>query len=377
MSIAHPVKVCLIGGGHAHALVLRRWAEQGCLSPTHSFADITLISESRFTVYSGMMTGFMAGLYRREQIEIDFEKLCGRFGVQFQLGRVIDIDRTRKLVHSDQGQRYHYHFLSLNPGSETSCPFEADSKTLSKITKLKPSNGIFALVERLDSATTPQRLVILGGGGSGVETACALAQRFRDRRQPHHITLIEEQIRLAPSASPRFSQIAFDLLKKHDVRLRLGESVSALSKHQLLSEFDEIILALSPKPRGEFTGLGLEQSQGFIHVNSRLQTSDPDIFAAGDLTWADSAQRFYPRAGVFAVRAAPVLADQIRARVQGSRSSSEFIPQKRWLSLMIDGFGRATGAWGEYTLQPNRFWWILKDQIDRRFMKQVRSVAAR
>ena len=63
--------VVLVGGGHAHALFLRRWG----MKPLNE-ARLTLISPSATTAYTGMLPGVVAGHYRPEDLEIDLVKLA-------------------------------------------------------------------------------------------------------------------------------------------------------------------------------------------------------------------------------------------------------------------------------------------------------------
>ncbi len=63
--------------------------------------------------------------------------------------------------------------------------------------------------------------------------------------------------------------------------------------------------------------IGLELHDGFITVGPTLQSSDPAIFAAGDCAHLAFAPR--PKAGVYAVRAAPILLHNLRAALAGGR----------------------------------------------------------
>ena len=63
-------RLVLVGGGHSHVEVLRRFA----LNPLHGL-EITLISPGRFTPYSGMLPGLVAGHYSYEACHIDLAYL--------------------------------------------------------------------------------------------------------------------------------------------------------------------------------------------------------------------------------------------------------------------------------------------------------------
>ena len=70
----------LAGGGHSHALVLKRWAMQPEQRPKQS---ILLVNRSSTSLYSGMVPGLIAGLYGRDELAIDLRQLCDKAGVAF------------------------------------------------------------------------------------------------------------------------------------------------------------------------------------------------------------------------------------------------------------------------------------------------------
>ena len=113
------------------------------------------------------------------------------------------------------------------------------------------------------------------------------------------------------------------------------------------------------------SGLALDRD-GFVRVAQNLQSvSHPTVFAAGDVA-AYAHPR--PKSGVFAVRAGPPLADNLRRAANGE-ALSEWQPQKRALYLVATGGRHALGAWG-----PFGWWggwvWHWKDRIDRAFMRR-------
>ena len=64
-------EIVLIGGGHAHALLLREWS----MKPLPG-ARLTVINPDATAPYTGMLPGFVAGHYNREALEIDIIKLA-------------------------------------------------------------------------------------------------------------------------------------------------------------------------------------------------------------------------------------------------------------------------------------------------------------
>ena len=78
MSSAGPL--LLAGGGHSHALLLKRWAMQPQLRPNRM---VVLINRCSTALYSGMVPSLIAGLVQRHDLAIDLRQLCDRAGVAF------------------------------------------------------------------------------------------------------------------------------------------------------------------------------------------------------------------------------------------------------------------------------------------------------
>ncbi|MBN8507129.1 MAG: pyridine nucleotide-disulfide oxidoreductase, partial [Burkholderiales bacterium] len=106
-------------------------------------------------------------------------------------------------------------------------------------------------------------------------------------------------------------------------------------------------------------------ARGFIATGPTLQSvSHGDVLAAGDV--ASRVDAPHPKSGVYAVRAGPPLASNLRARLQGEPLKA-YRPQRRTLYLLSCGERRAIAAWGG--LGAEGAWvWRWKDRIDRAFI---------
>ena len=108
--------IVLAGGGHSHALLVRRWAMQPKLRPKRL---ITLVSRASTTIYSGMMPGVIAGLYSQEQSEIDIRQLCNKAKVSFIQAEITGLDLNRQQLTLLNRPAVRYGILSLNVGGIT------------------------------------------------------------------------------------------------------------------------------------------------------------------------------------------------------------------------------------------------------------------
>ena len=73
-------QLVLVGGGHSHVTVIKRFAMQPV-----SGLKVTLVTPSLKTPYSGMLPGFVAGHYSEAEIYIDLAKLCFQGGIDWIL----------------------------------------------------------------------------------------------------------------------------------------------------------------------------------------------------------------------------------------------------------------------------------------------------
>ena len=112
------------------------------------------------------------------------------------------------------------------------------------------------------------------------------------------------------------------------------------------------------------SGLTLDP-RGFVLTGPTLQTlTHPEVLAVGDVSTRDDAP--HPRSGVYAVRAGPPLAANLRALVQGG-TLLPHRPQQRTLNLLSCGDGHAIASYGGWSAQGRWAWWW-KDRIDRGFI---------
>ncbi len=156
-----------------------------------------------------------------------------------------------------------------------------------------------------DLPSLPGRLLVLGGGSVG----CELGQAFA--RLGSAVTLVEAGPRLLPREDPDAADLLASALRADGIDVRTGVGVSrfAGSTAQLAGgarvEFDVALLATGRTPRT--VGLGLTEAGvevnagGHVIVNHQLRTSNPRVWAAGDVT---TYPQFTHAAGVYASTAA-------------------------------------------------------------------------
>ncbi len=107
----------LIGGGHAHALVLKRWGMQALPG-----VRVTVIDPAPTAAYSGMLPGFVAGHYSRDDLSIDLVRLADVAQARLILGPVTGIDLTARTISVPGRPPVVFDVASINVGITSAMP---------------------------------------------------------------------------------------------------------------------------------------------------------------------------------------------------------------------------------------------------------------
>lgn len=363
----------LIGGGHAHALVLRSWGMQPLPG-----VRLTVINPGPVAPYTGMLPGHIAGHYSRAEMMIDLVPLARFAGARVMLDRVVGIDRAaRQVILAGRGPvGYDVASVDIGIGSDLpTLPGFADHAVAAK--------PLGAYADRWQAfvaeARTAPHLVVIGAGVGGIELAMASAHRLRAGGALPQVTVLEQSDRLLPGIGAG----ARAALRAHMTRLGVGLLTNArparIEAGQVVLEdgrvlpSDFTLSVAGARPQRWLAETGLALADGFITVGPTLQSSDPAIFAAGDCAHLAYAPR--PKAGVFAVREAPVLLHNLRTALSGQGQMHRFRPQSDYLKLISTG-GRGAVA-DKFGLRLDGGWlWRWKDRIDRDFMAKFTDYPA-
>lgn len=358
--------IVLVGGGHAHTLVLRMWG----MDPQPG-VRLTLISPEPMTAYSGMLPGLVAGHYRRGDLDIDLVRLARFAGARLILARATGIDRGRRRVQVEGRAPVAYDLMSIDVGVTSDMP--ALPGFADHAVPAKPLDGLAdrwqPFVEACAAGQAEPRVAVIGAGLAGTELALAARHRLGPGAS---VTLIEAASPLAAVGSGarrallrHLAQAGVTLSSSSPAACVTAEGVGLADGGFVPATF--VIGAAGAQAQGWLAETGLALDQGFIRVGPTLQSeSDPLIFAAGDIACMSQSPR--PKAGVFAVRQAPVLAHNLRAAVAGGALRS-YRPQRDYLKLVSTGArGAVADKWG-LPLDGGLLWrW--KDRIDRAFMEK-------
>jgi selenide, water dikinase len=370
----------LVGGGHSHVGVLRSLGMQ----PLEN-VRLTLISTDMYAPYSGMLPGYVAGHYSHAGVHIDLQRLAAFAGAALCHDEVIGIDRQARRVLCRHSAPVNYDFLSLNLGATPQVAQVPGA--LAHSVPVKPiarfNQRWLALLERVrnHSGNHTVTIAVVGGGAGGVELLLAMQYRLRRElqllgRNPDDLRfhLVTQGAEILPTHNAGVRRRFRAVLAGRGVQVHVDTAVREVQAGRLRAagglviNADEIIWVTQAggAPWLTATGLALDDG-GFVQVNEHLQSvSDPRIFAAGDV--ASLVGHRLDKAGVFAVRQAKPLTDNLRASVQ-SQPLVAYRPQRKWLALISTGNRYAVASRGALGFAGGWVWrW--KDSIDRRFMRR-------
>lgn len=344
----------LVGGGHAHAVVLHGLARKPLPG-----ARVTLVTPRTREIYTGMFPGVVAGHYAEADAQMDFALLAAGANAELVEGEVAELDPARRTVWLADGREIPYDFLSLDVGSVTapSIPGARENGV-----PLKPFGPFLAAWEEAPA----QQVAFIGGGAAGVELAMAV------RRRGGEATVYSEGSPFAPMLQKRIAG-ALRRLRVNTV----GLAVSALEAGPVVvagttkAAYEAVILATGPAAPRWLGGTGLATDEhGFVLVGATLQSvSHPDVFAAGDCaTLRDAPHR---KSGVYAVRHGQALLYNLGALFRGE-PLKPYRPQRRALLIITCGHKYAIADWGGMTAEGRWVWWW-KAWIDRRWVARFRK----
>jgi len=323
-----------------------------------------------------MVPGFLAGTYLLDEISISVAPLVARAEGKLIEGSAEGIDPARQVVRLHDGREVEYDLVSFAVGS-TTAGIEREEVAASAV-PIKPLDRVIDLKERLeallDGPEPERRAAIVGGGAAGYEVALAIRAALG---KAAHVHLIERGPRMLAEYPERFRKKALSVLAEKRIERVTGEGVERVlldraildSGREVLSDLTVWLAGAVGWPLFRDSGLPLDE-RGFLLLDDSLRSvGDSRIFAAGDCgTMANYPQA--PKAGVYAVRQAPILWESLRAALRGEEAP-RYRPQPGFLSILNLGDRRALLHWKRLVVR-GRAVFRLKDWIDRRFLAKYR-----
>lgn len=364
-------RLVFAGAGHAHLYSLARLGRF-----VRAGISVTVISPPTFW-YSGMGPGLLSGLYEAEDASVDVRAMVESGGGRFLDDRAASIDADGRILLTGGGERIPFDALSLNVGSEVGeLPGVAGND---HVLRVKPVSRLLELRHRILRSDPGRllRILVAGGGPAGCEAAANALALCRRRGRRGSIRMLTGDDRLLAGMPEPAGERMEDWCRRSGIAVETGRRVSGFDGEDVLFEdgkreaADFVLLATGVRPPPVMGASGLRtDGEGALPVDEHLQAvSHPGIFGAGDCVRFEPMP--LPRVGVYAVRQAPVLFDNLLASLLGG-SLRPFRPQRRFLLILNLGDGTGLVTRGKF-VASGRVAFLLKDRLDRGFMRRSRA----
>ncbi|MET9739467.1 FAD-dependent oxidoreductase, partial [Streptomyces sp. NPDC006422] len=281
----------IVGGGLAGAKTAETLRSEGFTG------RVILIGDERDHPYERppLSKGYLQGKEERDSVFVHEPAWYASNDIELHLGQTVtSIDRAEKTVRLGEGTAIRYDKLLLATGAEPR-RLDIPGTHLAGVHHLRR----LAHAERLKNVLASLgrdngHLVIAGAGWIGLEVAAAA------REYGAEVTIVEpEATPLHSVLGPELGQIFTDLHSDHGVRFHFGARLTEITGQDgmvlaaLTDDGEEhpahdVLAAIGAAPRtalAEAAGLELSDRAhgGGIAVDATLRTSDPDIYAAGDV----------------------------------------------------------------------------------------------
>ena len=372
-------RLLLIGGGHSHVEVVRRFGR----APEPG-VEVMLVSPGRYAGYSGMLPGLIAGHYAFDDAHIDLPRLTGASHCRFVPGTVNGLNPDARLAFCNNGQTLEFDIASIDIGSRPgtldvpgACAHALGVKPLERFL----ARSQWAL-DRASAAHLPRgyRLVMVGAGAARAETLLSMQHRMARTGAEARFALVSATAQILPGHRGRVRRIFTRLLRERGIESYCGRAVVEVTARSVVLAGGErvaadlvvwAVTASAPFWPGA-CGLAVDAG-GFIRVDASLQSVNrAGVFAAGDIAAIEPSPA--PKSGVYAVRQGPLLAANLRRTLRGEPLAA-FAPQRAALALVSTGNRNAAASRG-WPAAEGAWAWHGKDWIDRRFMRRYRSIHA-
>ena len=283
------MKVLIVGGvagGATAAARIRRLDET---------AEITVFERSGYISYANCGLPYYIGGVITDPEELTLqtpESFFSRFRINMKVHHEVTAihpdQKTISVRNSKTGEEFEesYDKLLLSPGAKPTQP-RLPGVGIEKVFTLRTVEDTFHIKEYINK-NQPKSAVLAGGGFIGLELAENLKELGMD------VTIVQRPKQLMNPFDADMASFIHSEMRKHGVKLALGHTVEGfeekdggidiLLKDEMPLHADMVVLAIGVTPDTHLAKeAGLELGiKGSIVVNDRMETSVPDIYAAGD-----------------------------------------------------------------------------------------------
>ncbi len=319
-----PARICILGGGFGGLYTALRLSELPW-EKAHK-PEITLVDRDDRFLFSPLLYELLTEELQTWEVAPPFTELLRDTGISFCQGNVVGIDPEARQVSLESGFQLPYDKLVIALGGKT--PLDIVPGAADYAIPFRSLSHARCLQEKLrtleNSDAEKIRIAIVGGGYSGVELACKLADRLKDRGRLRIVDIGGDIL----NHSTKFNrQAAKEALQKRGVWLDLETKVESITSETIALDYkgkvdtipvDVVLWTVGTRVSGFVKDLPFPKNQqGLLEVQPTLQVSDRhDIFALGDVIACRDAQ-----------------GQEVPATAQAAFQQSDYCAWNIWASL--------------------------------------------
>jgi len=283
-------RICILGGGFGGLYTALRLSQLPW-NPSEK-PEIVLVDQRDRFLFSPLLYELLTGELQTWEIAPPYSELLINTGIRFLQHAVAGVDVEAKRVQLQDAAELSYDYLVVAMGGET--PLDLTPGVAEFAIPFRTLTDVYRLEEKLRSLEESDkekiRVAIVGGGYSGVELACKLAERLGDRGRLRLIEATEQILKTSPEYNRETAQKA---LSDRQVWIDLETQVKSVSAESIALEYrgqtdelpvDVVLWTVGTRVSDVVQQLPLKHNgRGQLVVNPHLQSVDrPEIFALGD-----------------------------------------------------------------------------------------------
>lgn len=322
--VKNPTHICILGGGFGGlytALSLSRYYIYQVVKP-----QITLVDKTDHFLFTPLLYELITKELDTWEIAPTFEKLLANTCIKFVKGIIQEVDLTKRQIVLHNGI-LNYDRLVLALGASTpidGVPCAADVIPFRTLAHVKL---LLARLRELESSNLPKiRVAIVGAGPNGIELACKLADRLKNRGD---ILLVDRGEKILKGFSIASQRAAAKALALRNVQLNLKTNINSIGIDHITLvcdtqvnklKVDLVLWTVGTKSLGRMPYLTRHlNSDGKLFTRTTLQLIDhPEVFALGDIALVqDKKCCLVPATAQAASQQAKLVARNLKASLSG------------------------------------------------------------
>lgn len=350
----------IIGGGIAGAELVR-------LSANSDF-EITLIEPKHQIECQALYPDYLAGLVGVDDMIAPLDEFCERAGALHLSERAVSLDEG---VVVCQRSEVEYDVLVIAVGAEQNFYGVKGAEHAFSVNTFEGT----ILAREFIEHESPDRIMVVGSGLTGVEVASVLADSLES-----DIYIIEMQERVLPQFPQRISKLVERMLFERGVSILTSTQVSEIRRDSIVFsdgttlDCDMTIWTTGIKPVPFVENLSLPKKRGWLSTDPYLRV-DENIFAIGDCAWVEIEEKLATKTGIEAERQAKHVAENLRRmmRKQPLSQYSILASTDNPVALISTGCGKAVGVYGRTCITiPARLLRAVKIWIDKSIVNRYK-----